>query len=550
MSLRDLKDILGLKGQFILLVSTVIIGSALSVGFYLTGKVESVYRDELTTRGRQLVENLAYNAEFATLINEKDELKKLVEGISRDSLVKYVRIYDNGSRALHEYGDVSLARLAENARFVPMDPADSLTTSIWRSSGSSGDALHFSAPIVMWESELDREQLGSLSTGRSATDKGHWTRLGRAVVGFDLEPINIAIGQARTTSIIIMLVVTLMAISVTFWFMRLITKPIESLAEITNEISRGQLDTRLDLNRTDEIGRLAASFDRMVESLRRSKLEVEKYHATLEEKIRERSRELEEAQNQVLQSEKMSAVGQLAAGVAHELNNPLAGILGYAQFALEKLQNRTTDSLTPENVVSFTRYLTDIEAQARRCKGIVQNLLRFSRSSETHNDVTFNINDALKETVELLRHQLEMKQIRIIARYDESAPEILGNSGQIQQVFTNLIINAMHATDPGGEIRVSTNHSPTLGEFDGAVEVVVKDNGSGIPSEIIGRIFEPFFTTKEVGKGTGLGLSVSYGIICDHGGEIRVESEVGLGTRFELILPVQRKESAADTTSG
>ncbi|MCH7879730.1 MAG: hypothetical protein IH914_10510, partial [candidate division Zixibacteria bacterium] len=207
MSLRDLKDILGLKGQFILLVSTVIIGSALSVGFYLTGKVESVYRDELTTRGRQLVENLAYNAEFATLINEKDELKKLVEGISRDSLVKYVRIYDNGSRTLHEYGDVSLARLAENARFVPMDPADSLSTSIWRSSGSSGDALHFSAPIVMWESDLDREQLGSLSTGRSATDKGHWRRLGRAVVGFDLEPINIAIGQARTTSIIIMLVV-------------------------------------------------------------------------------------------------------------------------------------------------------------------------------------------------------------------------------------------------------------------------------------------------------------------------------------------------------
>ena len=550
MSLRDLKDILGLKGQFILLVSTVIIGSALSVGFYLTGKVESVYRDELTTRGRQLVENLAYNAEFATLINEKDELKKLVEGISRDSLVKYVRIYDNRSRALHEYGDVSLARLAQNARFVPMDPADSLSTSIWRSSGSSGDALHFSAPIVMWESELDREQLGSLSTGRSATDKGHWRRLGRAVVGFDLEPINIAIGQARTTSIIIMLVVTLMAISVTFWFMRLITKPIESLAEITNEISRGQLDTRLDLNRTDEIGRLAASFDRMVESLRRSKLEVEKYHATLEEKIRERSRELEEAQKQLLQSEKMSAVGQLAAGVAHELNNPLAGILGYAQFALEKLQNRTTDSLTPENVVSFTRYLTDIEAQARRCKGIVQNLLKFSRSSETRNDGTFNINDALRETVELLRHQLEMKQITIVARYDESAPEILGNSGQIQQVFTNLIINAMHATDQGGEIRVSTSHSPTLGEFDGAVEVVVKDNGSGIPPEIIGRIFEPFFTTKEVGKGTGLGLSVSYGIICDHGGEIRVESEVGLGTRFELILPVQRKESAADTTSG
>ena len=142
-----------------------------------------------------------------------------------------------------------------------------------------------------------------------------------------------------------------------------------------------------------------------------------------------------------------------------------------------------------------------------------------------------------------------MKQIRINARYDESVPEILGNAGRIQQVFTNLIINAMHATNQGGEIRLSTRHSPTLGEFDGAVEVVIKDNGAGIPSEILGRIFEPFFTTKEVGKGTGLGLSVSYGIICDHGGEIRVESEVGVGTRFELILPIQKKESPADTRS-
>lgn len=547
MSLRELKDLLGLKGQFILLVSAVIIGSALSVGFYLTGKIESVYRDDLTARGKQLVENLAYNAEFATLINSKDELEKLVEGISRDSLVKYVRIYGNNSRTLYSFGDDALARFAQNAKFVPMDQNDSLTTSIWRSSGESGNALHFSAPIVMWESERDREQLGSLSTGSSASDRGHWTRLGKAVVGFDLEPIDRNIAQARTTAIMIMLLVTLLAIAVTFWFMRLITRPIESLAEIANKISSGQLDAKLDLKRTDEIGRLAMSFDRMVESLRQSKLEVEKYQATLEEKIIERTRELEEAQNQLLQSEKMSAVGQLAAGVAHELNNPLAGILGYSQFALEKLQKRRAESFSAKDVKAFTRYLNDIELQARRCKAIVQNLLKFSRSSETLNVRSFNINDTLRETVDLLCHQLEMQQIKISASYDDSAPEILGNAGRIQQVFTNLIINAMHATEPGGEIKVSTRHSATLGEFDGAVEVVIKDNGSGIPPEILGRIFEPFFTTKEVGKGTGLGLSVSYGIICDHGGEIRVESEVGIGTRFELILPIQRKESTADT---
>lgn len=549
MSLRELKDLLGLKGQFILLVSAVIVGSALSVGFYLTGKVESVYRDELTARGKQLVENLAFNAEFATLIHSRDELGKLVEGVSRDSLVKYVCIYGNDSRALYEFGDATLARSAQNATFTPMDPDDSLTTLIWRSVGESGNALHFSAPIVMWESERDREQLGSLSTGSSATDRGHWTRLGTAVVGFDLEPINRTIGQARTTAIFIMLVVTLLAIAVTFWFMRLITKPIESLAEITNKISSGQLDMKLELNRTDEIGRLALSFDRMVESLRQSKLEVEEYQATLEEKIRERTRELEEAQNQLLQSEKMGAVGQLAAGVAHELNNPLAGILGYAQFALEKLQNRKADSLSAEDVVAFTRYLNDIEAQARRCKAIVQNLLKFSRSSDTLSKGTFNINDALRETVELLRHQLEIQRVKISASYDDSAPEILGSVGRIQQVFTNLIINSMHATDPGGEIKVSTKHAPTLGEFDGAVEVIIEDNGSGIAPEILGRIFEPFFTTKEVGQGTGLGLSVSYGIICDHGGEIRVASEVGIGTRFEIILPIQKKESPADTTS-
>lgn len=547
MSVRELKDLLGLRGQLVLLVSSVIVGSALSVGFYLTEKIESVYLEELTRRGSQLAENLAYNSKFATLVGAHDELEELAEGVLRDSSVIAIRFYDVEMGLL--YSSVTDAFVDSMQEVSPLhfeNDVRLLPTAIHHVDIHGKSHLHLSSPIQNWESDVELERLGSLSSGKSAYDKGHWTTLGRAVIVMDLKPVHQTIANVKFTASLITLFIIMLTIAVTVWFVRLMVRPIKVLAEVTNQISRGHLDKKLDIRRNDEIGKLAHAFDRMVDSLKESRSEVERYQLTLEDKIRERTSELEEAQNQLLQSEKMSAVGQLAAGVAHELNNPLAGILGYSQFALEKLRDRTAESMTERDIVSFTRYLNDIEKQARRCKTIVQNLLRFSRSTQDVDVSPFNLNEAVEETAELMRHQLEMSQISLESVYDQSIPEIIGNAGKIQQVITNLLINALHASSRGDTIRIITKHSPTLGEFDGAAEIIVEDEGIGISEETIGRIFEPFFTTKEIGKGTGLGLSVSYGIIRDHGGEIKVNSVEGAGAQFCIILPLQRKAERAD----
>jgi signal transduction histidine kinase len=252
----------------------------------------------------------------------------------------------------------------------------------------------------------------------------------------------------------------------------------------------------------------------------------------------------------LIQSEKMSAIGQLAAGVAHELNNPLGGILGYAQFTLEKLRKNIPEKTTPKEVEGYLRYVGDIELQARRCKTIVQNLLRFSRSSRTVEFDEVDVNRAMEETLTFVEHQLRINQIELEVALTPDLPIVQGNAGQLQQVFTNLIINSMHASEPGSVVGISSRYCPALGEFGGTVELTVSDNGHGIAKEDFKKIFEPFFTTKEVGQGTGLGLSVSYGIVKEHGGEITVESEVGKGTTFTIILPVQKKEPSADIPKG
>ena len=342
------------------------------------------------------------------------------------------------------------------------------------------------------------------------------------------------------------LFVIVLAIAVTVLFVKVIINPIKRLVVVTNEISRGNLKRKLDFRRNDEIGALAESFDRMVDSLQLYKSEVEEYQETLQQKITERTSDLAEAQEQLLQSEKMKAIGQLAAGVAHELNNPLAGILGYSQFALEKLRGKNPNNLSFDEIESFKRYLGDIEAQARRCKRIVQGLLKFSRSSRTTGSSEFDLNTILKETVELLERQIEMQHLKLSSTYDESIPPMNGHPAKIQQVFTNIIINAMQATPNGGSITISTKHLPKLGEFEGVAEVSIEDTGEGVSPEAMKKIFDPFFTTKDVGKGTGLGLSMSYGIVKDHGGEIKVLSTIGRGSKFVVILPLQKSGVDAD----
>jgi PAS domain S-box-containing protein len=232
-------------------------------------------------------------------------------------------------------------------------------------------------------------------------------------------------------------------------------------------------------------------------------------------------------EQQLLQADRLASLGELSAGVAHEVNNPLGMILGYTQLLLRN---------EPENTQDF-QDLKIIEKHARNCKTIVEDLLKFARNAETKKGA-LQVNDLLREVISVVEHQFKLDNVTIETKLDASIPALCADGEKLKQVFMNLLMNAKQAMEGQGQIRISTAHHPSRNE----VAVVVEDTGSGIPAEIIKKIFDPFFTTKATGEGTGLGLSVSYGIIKDHHGEIEVQSTPGKGSTFTITFPVTLDE--------
>ncbi|MEK6201247.1 MAG: ATP-binding protein [Desulfobulbaceae bacterium] len=243
---------------------------------------------------------------------------------------------------------------------------------------------------------------------------------------------------------------------------------------------------------------------------------------------------------QLAASEKMASVGQMAAGVAHEINTPLGVILGYAQLMM--------DNFSPESEEG--ECLAIIERQTKVCRKIVADLLKFSRQSESVRE-DISINEILQDVIAVTQHSLQMDHINVHHDFAQDLPPVVGDTERLRQVFVNLINNAHHAMEQNGsgDLTLITRYDPEIRE----VVATVQDNGHGIPDKIRARIFDPYFTTKCVGKGTGLGLSVSYGIIQDHGGRIEVESpvvsrdheETLQGTAFHLRLPAALVETAS-----
>ncbi|MBI1910053.1 MAG: hybrid sensor histidine kinase/response regulator [Deltaproteobacteria bacterium] len=243
---------------------------------------------------------------------------------------------------------------------------------------------------------------------------------------------------------------------------------------------------------------------------------VHHYRDVTEEKI---------LQQKLMQNEKMVALGMLAGGVAHEINNPLGGILAFTQLAMRELE--------PAHAVRDD--LKEIEGAAIRCKKIVENLLNFSRQTKDSDRMEVDLNEAVEKILPLLRLKFKSRGVEVQTDYEKRLPLVCGNESRIQQVVVNLLTNAFQAMPQGGIIFVKT--LPASG---GQVGLVVRDTGTGIRKEHLPRIFDPYFTTKAVGEGTGLGLSISYSIVVEHGGRIEVTSEWGRGSAFTVALPIAR----------
>ncbi len=285
--------------------------------------------------------------------------------------------------------------------------------------------------------------------------------------------------------------------------------------------------------------------------LRIKHLEEERlsYNKRLEHMVEERTRNLNNAQAQLIQSAKMTAVGQLGAGVAHELNNPLAGILGYAQLIIETF-NKANGNM--EQLNSCKEYAQYIERESLRCKKIVENLLNFSRKPSSEKLDCQGITDVINETLSVCGNQLKLKEINVIVNIDPNLKKVMCIKNQIEQVFTNLILNAQQAMENGGELKIKASNIIDKNKEIKYIKIQFIDQGKGIEKDNLKKVFDPFFTTKTTTNGTGLGLSVSYKIVRAHNGTIEVESELGRGSTFTIVLPVADSmvESKQDLDKG
>jgi len=309
-----------------------------------------------------------------------------------------------------------------------------------------------------------------------------------------------------------------------------------SLLRGSHDIAAGKLDTRLEVSSDDELGELAKSFNAMASSLSAARGEITQHttqimewNENLEQRVEEKTRELREAQDLLLRSRALAAIGSLGAGVAHEINNPLTGVLGLAQLALADLSKDHPAHAMVE----------DIEKEALRIQGIVSNLLRLSQRQGGEGLRILNIATILDDALELCGTQnLAGAKIELCKRVAESSPPVRGNALQLQAAFIQLIQNAVAAMEDGGVLTLET----TL-PGENLLRVRVSDTGRGIKPEHLSRIFDPFFTTKAQRTDTGIGLSVVHKIIEDHNGAVRVESTVGRGTTFWITLPIDVEAS-------
>ncbi len=302
-----------------------------------------------------------------------------------------------------------------------------------------------------------------------------------------------------------------------------IIKPLQRMVAATHQIADGDLNHKVDIHSQDEIGELGSAFNQMTEKLKAANKELVQWGTTLERKVEERTAELLEMQSHLIQSEKLASIGKLAAGIAHEINNPLGGILIYSHLLLEDVKK---DTPIYDN-------LKKIVKETSRCKNIVKGLLEFARPNEPHMSQT-DINEVLNRSLSLFERQALFQNIQVRREFSD-LPRIVADGAQLQQVFTNIIANAAEAMDGTGVLTIKT----LLNGRTDCIHILFSDSGHGIKREDLPRLFEPFFTTKEVGKGTGLGLAICYGIIQRHRGTIGVQSEVGKGSTFTVILPLK-----------
>ncbi len=358
--------------------------------------------------------------------------------------------------------------------------------------------------------------------------------LGVLQTNFSAREIEAASRQSLIGTLLFGVVfVVLISVFLCIILYKFVSKPVALMEEGMKRLAKGDFDHPIEINTKDEMGLLARTFNSMAQDIKRYREHMEDWTKALQAEVEKKTAEIMKAQEQLIDAEKLASLGRMAAGIAHELNSPLTGIVTFAHLMRKRI---------PPDNKQDAEDLDVIIEQANRCSKIIKGLLGFARKG-TSEKIQISINDLLESSIAMVKNQAKFHNIQLAINLAEKLPSVIADPNQIQQVFLNMLTNAADAMNDVGTIKIITR--TVTDETDPSkqyVEIEFTDTGPGIPPEHMNKIFEPFFTTKPVGKGTGLGLPVSYGIVKRHGGDIIAKSEPGKGATFLIRLPVAEPE--------
>ncbi|HEY6000403.1 MAG TPA: ATP-binding protein [bacterium] len=515
-------------------LAVVIAASAGVFAFLMIAHTRSEILAQAISHSRQTAEIIRRSTRFAMLQNHREQVARIIDAVSRTRGVEKIRIFDREGRIITSTDPQEVgSRVDKSAEACYRCHAAGKPLS--QLPGTERHRI-YSSPAghrILGTIDVIRNEI-ACSTADCHAHPGSVTVLGVLDIAYSLDAFDAGQrGDILKLAGLSGLLALVILVAVILVLNRHVYQPLGDLEAGARLVSAGNREHLIPVRRPDEIGHLANSFNQMTLALKESEHGLAEWAHTLEAKVAQKTRELRFAEAKTAHAEKLTSVGLLAAGIAHEINNPLTGVLTFAHLVRAKLPEGSTEAEDMDVIIRETK----------RCAGIIKRLLDFAREKKPE-AARADLNAVVRETVEFVEHQAGFQNVAFALALDPQLPQVWMDPNQIKQVVMNLVVNARDAMAERGRLEVRSRELPApVVTASGqpptrAVELTFTDTGCGIPRENLPKIFDPFFTSKDPGKGVGLGLSVGYSIIRAHGGSIDVASEVGHGTTFRIVLPV------------
>jgi two-component system NtrC family sensor kinase len=480
--------------------------------------------------GGSFVDFTKQSTKHSMLTNQPDTTQQVLENLSTPEGVQQIKIYNHSGKII----------FGANHTIVGTTVDQSSIACRGCHAETEGTAALLPEPQT-WATYKDKDNATSLKIIREiSNEKSCYTASCHAhpenqkILGFVEADLSLALldealfkqGLALTAYVVIFVLAVSLFLGIINY--KIVTNPVQELSMGMGKVAGGDLDHSVEIKSVDEIGVLADTFNSMIKDLKDAREQRERWTQTLEEEVAKKTEEIKNTQKGLIQTEKLASLGRMAAGVAHEINNPLTGVVTFAHLMKKRAEPGSDDEEDLDVIIE----------QAERCAKIIKNLLTFARATPSEKG-RIVANNVISKTMTLVKNQEKFHNVKFHLNLADETFVSNGDGTQFQQICLNMFLNAADAMKLRGDITVTTHKV----EEDGKphVEVIFSDTGSGIKDEDLPKLFEPFFTTKPVDKGTGLGLSITHGIVKHLGGSIRVESTLGKGTSFFVRLPLNEE---------